>query len=138
MINSRVIEALAIGDEHAEHRAEFQELMPVAIVARQARRIETDHQAGVAKADFGDQFLKAVALDAAGAGFSQILVDDLNTLARPSQPNGAIDEAVLQLRALLMLTHLVHRRLPDVNVSQLGAMRRGETLISDIQCHQHE
>jgi hypothetical protein len=56
----------------------------------------------------------------------------------PSQPNGAIDEAVLQFRALLMLTHLVQRRLPDVNVRQFGAMRRGETLISDIQCHQHE
>ena len=45
--------------------------MPVAIVARQARRIETDHQAGAAKADLGDLFLKAVALDAAGARFSR-------------------------------------------------------------------
>lgn len=108
VIESRVIEALAVGDEHAEHRTKLQELMPVAIVARQARRIETDHQASVAKADFSDQFLEAVALDAAGAGFSQIFVDDLNALARPSEPNGSFDEAVLQLRALLMLTHLIH------------------------------
>jgi hypothetical protein len=34
MIDTRVVEALAIGNEHAEHRAEFQELMPIAIVAR--------------------------------------------------------------------------------------------------------
>ncbi|WP_210297442.1 hypothetical protein [Bradyrhizobium sp. 2S1] len=44
----------------------------------------------------------------ASTGFAQILVNDLDALRRPAQTDGAIDEAVLQLRALLMLAHLVH------------------------------
>jgi hypothetical protein len=44
----------------------------------------------------------------------------------------------LQLRAFLVLPHLVHRRLPDVDVSEFGAMRGGQALVSGAQCHQHE
>jgi hypothetical protein len=58
-------------------------------------------------ADFGDQLLEAVTLDAARARFAEILVDDMHTLMGPSQANGAIDQAVLQLSTLLMLPNLV-------------------------------
>ena len=67
VVGPRIVETLAIRNEHAEHRAEFEELMPVAIVAGQPRSIEADHETGIAEADFGDQLLEAVALDAAGA-----------------------------------------------------------------------
>src|SRR5258708_25270735 len=78
-----VVEALAIRNEHAEHRAELKELMPVSIVAGQARSVETDHKTGVAKADFGDQLLEAVALDAGRSRFAEILVTDLYPLLWP-------------------------------------------------------
>jgi hypothetical protein len=48
-----------------------------------------------------------VTLDAARARFAKILVDDMHTLMGPSQANGAIDQAVLQLSILLMLPNLV-------------------------------
>jgi hypothetical protein len=48
-----------------------------------------------------------VTLDAARARFAEILVDDMDTLMGPSQANGAINEAVLQLSTLLMLSNLV-------------------------------
>jgi hypothetical protein len=35
VVGTRVKQPLAIGDQHAEQRAQFQQLMPVAIVARQ-------------------------------------------------------------------------------------------------------
>ena len=60
MIGTRVEQPLAIGDQHAEQRAQFQQLMPVAIVARQARGVEADDQAGMAEADLGDQLLEAM------------------------------------------------------------------------------
>lgn len=44
----------------------------------------------------------------ASTGFAQTLVNDLDAFRRPTQTDGAIDEAVLQLRALLVLAHLVH------------------------------
>jgi hypothetical protein len=48
-----------------------------------------------------------VTLDTARARFAEILVDDLHRLMRPSQADGAIDQAVLQFSTLLMLTNLV-------------------------------
>jgi hypothetical protein len=66
-----------------------------------------DFYSSIAKADFGDQLLEAVTLDAARARFAEILVDDMHTLMGPSQTNGAIDQAVLQLSTLLMLPNLV-------------------------------
>jgi hypothetical protein len=66
--------------------------------AGETRSIEADHEPGIAKTDFGDQLLEAVTLDTARARFAEILVDDLHTLMRPSQADGAIDQAVLQLR----------------------------------------
>ena len=59
MIDTRVVEALAIGDQHAEQRAQFQELMPITVVARQPRGIEAQHQPCLAEADLGDQPLEA-------------------------------------------------------------------------------
>lgn len=54
VIGTRVVQTFAISDEHAEYRAKFEQLMPVPIVAGQTRRVETDHQAGVAETDLGN------------------------------------------------------------------------------------
>jgi hypothetical protein len=43
MINAGIIQSFAIGDEGAEQGTQFQKLMPVAIVARQARCVEAQH-----------------------------------------------------------------------------------------------
>jgi hypothetical protein len=79
-----------------------------------------------------------VTLDAASARFAEILIDDLHALMRLSQTNGAIDQAVLQLRTLLMLTHLVQGGLPHIDIGQFGTMRRSEPLVSSVRGDQHE
>src|ERR1700728_2277443 len=106
MVGARIVESFAVRDQHAEHRAEFEKLMPVAIVAGQARSVEADHEPGITKADFGNQLLKGMTLDVAGAGFAEVLIDDMHAPVRPSQSNGPIDQPVLQLGTLLMLTNL--------------------------------
>ena len=95
VIGARVVKPLAIGNEHAEHRAKFEKLMPVPIVACQARSVEAHHKTGVAKADLGNELLETMAIHSASTGFAQILVNNLDALGRPAQPDGAIDEAVL-------------------------------------------
>lgn len=82
--------------------------MPVPVIAGQARSVETHHETGVAKADLGNELLETMTVHAASTGFAQILVNHLDALGRPAQTDGAIDKAVLQLGALLMLAHLVH------------------------------
>src|SRR5208282_3743150 len=90
---------------------------------------EADHEAGVAEADLGDELLEAAAVAAAGAGFAEVFVDDLDPFTRPAEPDGAVDEPVLELGALPMMLHLVHRRLADVDVGPLGAMRRADLFV---------
>ena len=106
MIRRRIVQPLAIGDQHAEQRAQFQQLMPIPVVAGEPRRIQAHYQPGLAETNFRDQRLETAPLAAGGAGFSEIVVDDVNPLARPAEQHGALDQPILQLRAFLMMTDL--------------------------------
>ena len=72
----------------------------------------------------------------AAPDLARILVDDVDALARPAQPDGAVDEPMLQLRALPAMADLAHRGLAHVDAGELGAVDRGEPLVSR-GCGQH-
>src|SRR5215831_9357694 len=124
MIGARIVHALAIGDQHSEQRAQFQELMPIVVVARQPRGIQTQHQPRLAEANLGDQPLEAAAAVARRTGLPEVVINDLNPFLGPAEQGCTIDQPILQLGALLMLTDLAGSRLAHVNIGQLGAMRR--------------
>src|SRR3954447_402675 len=137
MVGARVIEALAIGQDHAEERAQFEQLVPIAVVARQPRGIQAEHQPDIAEPDLGNQPLKAVPFGARRPRLAEIFVDDTDALARPAQPDGTVNEAILQLGALLVLAHLVDRGLAYINIGQLGTMRRADLLLNTGHRAQH-
>src|SRR5690349_993599 len=111
--------------------------MPIAVIARQPRGIETEHQPGIAEPDLGDQPLEAVPLGARRPRLAEILVDDKGALARPADPDGAVDQAILQLSAFLVLADLVDRGLAHVDIGQLGTVRRADPLVSTGRGAQH-
>src|ERR1700761_1823784 len=137
VIGTRVVEALAVGEDHAKQRAQFEELMPIAVVARQSGGIQAAHEAGVAEPDLSDQPLETVPLGTLRPRFAEILVDDMDTLARPAEADGTVDEAILQFGAFLVLANLVDRGLPHIDVSELGAVRRAHPLVSAVRGAQH-
>src|SRR4051794_884853 len=137
MIDARIVEALAIGQNHAEQRAQFEQLMPIAVVARQPGGIEAEHQTGIAEPDLGNQPLEAVSLGAGRPRLAEILVDDADALARPAEPDGAVDQAILQLGAFLVLAHLVDRGLAYIDIGQLGTVCRADPLVSAGRGAQH-
>ena len=51
MVDTGIEQALAIGDEDAEERAKFEQLMPIAIVARQSGSLQRKHRSGQTLAD---------------------------------------------------------------------------------------
>src|SRR5947199_1145208 len=124
MIGARIVHALAIGDQHSKQRAQFQELMPIVVVARQPRGIQAQHQPRLPEANLGDQPLEAAAAVARRTGLPEVVINDLNQFLRPTKRSCSIDQPVLQLRALLMLADLTGSRLSHVNIGQFGAMRR--------------
>src|SRR6267143_1377587 len=114
MIGARIVHALAIGDQHSKQRAQFQELMPIVVVARQPRGIQAQHQPRLPEA----------------------VINDLNPFLGPAEQGCTIDQPILQLGALLMLTDLAGGRLAHVNIGQLGAMRRRHRAVQ-IEQHVH-
>jgi len=58
-------------------------------------------------------------------------------LARPAETGSTINQAILQLRAFLVLTHLTGRGLTDVDVGELGAVSGGDPLGALIRHGQH-
>src|SRR3954463_1769101 len=47
VVSARIVEPLAIGEEHPEQGAQLKQLMPIAVVARQPGGIQADDQAGL-------------------------------------------------------------------------------------------
>src|ERR1700730_14188738 len=82
------------------------------------------HQPRLPEANLGDQPLEAVAAVARRTGLPEVVINDLNPFLGPAEQGCTIDQPILQLGALLMLTDLAGGRLAHVNIGQLGAMRR--------------
>ena len=55
---TRIINAVGIDDDGVGQAAQLEELMPVAVVAREARDFETEDRAGAAQTDIRDEALK--------------------------------------------------------------------------------
>src|SRR5437667_442315 len=101
---------------------DLNEPIPIAVVARQSRRLEHEHDPDLTQAHFGCQALESAAVCGAAAGAALVLVDDLHSSGRPAQLNGAVSKMILPLRAFPVFDHLQGGRLPHVNKSDPLAM----------------
>ena len=120
---ARVIDAVFVDDDAAHQRAELQQRVPVAAVARQARGLDGDHGADLAAADRRQQPLEARASDATG-GHAEVIVDhhDLG----PAEHARPIGQGVLASTTLVVVAQLIGGGLPHVHV---GAARKCSGLI---------
>jgi hypothetical protein len=92
----------------------------------------------MAEPDLGDERLEATALGAAGSGEAEILVDDVDALARPAEIDGTVDEAVLELGTLLVVLDLGDGGLAHVDEGALGTMERGRGRVRRDRGGQHD
>ncbi len=111
----RVVHAVLVADQRGRQRADLQQPMPVHRVARQARDLQAEHDAGVPHADLGHQALEALAVRR-GAGLAEVAVDHDDALLGPAERHRALAQAVLALGALGVLEHLPQCRLTHVQV----------------------
>src|SRR6266568_4769436 len=116
MIEPRVVEPLAVGNERTKDRADFQQLIPIAIVARQARGIKAEYQTDARQANLGEQSLKATTRLGLRSRFAQILINEFHPLAWPPQCNRSFHQRVLEIGALRVAGRLHEGRLSNVDV----------------------
>lgn len=112
---SGIVQAVGVGQQGPEDGAQFEELMPVLVGARQATHLQAEDDADVVEADLGEQVLEAGPALGRLPAAPLVLVHDFHTVARPAQRGGAIRQAVLPVRRLAVIEHLLGRRLADVN-----------------------
>src|SRR4051812_391213 len=86
VVERRIVDPVAVGNQGAGERADLKELVPVATGAGQARDLEAEHEADMAETDLGDQPLETGAALRGGGRETKVLVDDHDFGAGPSQP----------------------------------------------------
>ena len=80
-----MIDAVGVADQGIGEAAQLDEAMPIGVVARQARDLEPQHEADVGERDFGGQPGEARSRDKAGAGESEVLIDDDDAIGGPTE-----------------------------------------------------
>jgi len=110
-----IIEAVLVGEQGPEDGADFQELMPVLVGARQAAHLQTEEDAHLVECDGGEQALEARARHGGLAALALVKVDDLDLAARPTQGHGLLDEGVLPRGGLAVLENLLQTGLANVD-----------------------
>src|SRR5438132_14433558 len=94
--------------------------MPIVVVALQPRGIQAQHQPRLPEANLGNQPLEAAAAVARRTGLPEVVINDLNPFLGPAEQGCTIDQPILQLGALLMLTDLAGGRLAHVKWASLA------------------
>ena len=118
VVIGRVVEPILVGEQHAKHRTQFNELMPVLARAGQPAHLQAEDQPDVVEADLGEQSLKAQSSFGRGPALALIVVDDENAVRRPTELDGPIDEPVLAVGGFLVLGDLLGGGLADVDDGQ--------------------
>ena len=59
---SRIVNAILVQDQRLSERCQFEQTVPVGVVARQARDLKPQDDPGMAERNLADQVLEAVAV----------------------------------------------------------------------------
>jgi len=121
----RVIEAVFVADQGAGHGADFQELVPVGVVAGQPGAFQAEHDPGPAQRHLGDQLLEPFPVGGAGAGLALVDVDHGDLAGVPAEADRLAAQVVLAERGLGVVDDLLEAGLADVEQSPPGQVRGG-------------
>ena len=102
----RIVEPLLVGDQGVGPAAQIDQVVPVEVVARQARQLEAHDDADLAACDGGHHAAEAAARLGQRAALALVLVDDDDALAAPAQLRGLLGESVLKPLALEVVSDL--------------------------------
>jgi hypothetical protein len=106
------IRSILIDDHRADQAAKFDQRVPVASVARQARRLDGKHGTNAAFTDRCKQPLESRTADARTRA-AEIVINDCHI--RPAESTSTVGKAILTPSALMIVGKLVDGGLSDVD-----------------------
>jgi hypothetical protein len=102
--------------------ANLEHSVPVAAGTRQAGSLQGEDSADFFQGDIGHQGLEILAVVDLRAGQAQVPVQQADLVVLPTQAQGSVLQGVLSGGALLVIAHLAHGRLAQIDVSHLLTM----------------
>jgi hypothetical protein len=114
--------------------------VPIGVVPRQARDLESHDDAGVAHADVGGQTLKTSAPSRRRSRLALVVIDDDDLIIAPAERDGSAAKCVLTFPALNILENLPRGRLPNLQVRspfemvRLDFQRLAHVVVPPCQC----
>ena len=142
VVKTGIVDAVGIADQGVEERAHLQQLMPIPARARQARDLDAEHQADMAKANLGHQALEAGPVESRGGGTAEIVIDDHDLLGSPAELAGAIGQGILQAGRFPVVLDLTQGGLADIDdrlaVTMAGPDLVGECRSEDVGFRAHD
>jgi hypothetical protein len=117
----RMINAIVVANESIGDAAQFEQAIPVGIVACQPGDLQTEHDSHVGHGHFAGQAGEAGTFLDAGTREAEIFIEDDDLLFGPAQLAGAIGERILAGGGFAILFHL--RRCGLAKVNKGGALQ---------------
>src|ERR1700739_2192435 len=112
---ARLVAAISVEYQCLGDSAQFQQSMPVLARACQARRLQREDRADLPHCHIAHKGLEVVAFGRQLSRLGKIPVEDSDLLRHPAKRLRLVRQIVLALCALLIETHLRHRRLTNVD-----------------------
>jgi hypothetical protein len=94
----RMIDAVGIPDQRVGEAGEVDEAVPIGVVARKARHLQTEHQSDMGECNLGSEPREAGSCNRTGAGEAEVLADDENAILGPARLARLAGERMLPLR----------------------------------------
>ena len=129
---ARIVAAVFVDDQRAGQRAYLDQPIPIGVGAAQSGAFQSKDRSHFAQRYIGHQLLEVVATIRRRRGNRLVPVENSRPDRRPSKRNSFVFQSILPFGALLMMPHLLHRRLTHVNVRHflpvnLSNLRRHDT-----------
>src|ERR1700733_14310954 len=119
-----MVDAVVVANECIGHAAEFQQAIPIGLVAGQTRDFQAQHDAHVSQSHFAGKASETGASVGAGAGEAEIFIDNHYLLRGPAQLAGSFGQGILAYSELTIMLDLAWCGLAIVNAGGALDMRR--------------
>jgi len=110
-----MIDAVGIANQRVGEAGEVDQAVPIGIVARKARHLQTEHEPNVGERNLSGETRKAGSCNRTGAGKAEVLVDDENAVLGPAQLAGLAGKCILALRRFAIVLDLRGARLTKID-----------------------
>ena len=117
--NARVVHTLGVDQQRSYQTAQINQVMPVAVVAGQTRRLQGQDRPHHVQRDLGDQSLEPAPTRKSRARFAQVLIDELHIAE--AQAAGVLDESPMSF---------------EKDLAPSGGELFGATIVNVGRCHE--